>query len=57
MGQSDLCKRRIAVFEGVSQIINEILQEENYISLKAPAVNGHDMMTLDFRGPAVGRVL
>lgn len=27
MGQSDLCKRRIAIFEEVSQIINEILQE------------------------------
>lgn len=48
---------RIAIFEEVSQMINEILQEESCFTLKNLAVNGHDMMTLGFQGPTIGRVL
>lgn len=57
MGQSAICRHRIAIFEDVSQMINEILQEESCFSLKDLAVNGHDMMTLGFQGPTIGRVL
>ena len=38
-------------------MINEILQEESCFTLKDLAVNGHDMMTLGFQGPTIGRVL
>ena len=57
LGQSAICRHRIAIFEEVSQMINEILQEESCFTLKDLAVNGHDMMTLGFRGPTIGRVL
>lgn len=57
MGQSAICKHRISIFEEVSQIVHEILQEESCFSLRDLAVNGHDMVTLGFRGPAIGRVL
>lgn len=57
LGQSDICRHRIAIFEEVSQMINEILQEESCFTLKDLAANGHDMMTLGFQGPTIGRVL
>ena len=57
LGQSDICRHRIASFEEVAQMINEILQEESCFTLKDLAVNGHDMMTLGFQGPTIGRVL
>ena len=57
LGQSAICRHRIAIFEVVSQMINEILQEESCFTLKDLAVNGHDMMTLGFQGPTIGRVL
>ena len=57
LGQSAICRHRIAIFEEVSQMINEILQEESCFTLKDLAVNGHDMMTLGFQGPTIGRVL
>ena len=57
LGQSAICRHRIAIFEEVSQMINEILQEESCFTLKNLAVNGHDMMTLGFQGPTIGRVL
>ena len=57
LGQSSICIPRLAIFEEVSQMINEILQEESCFTLKDLAVNGHDMMTLGFQGPTIGRVL
>ena len=57
LGQSAICRHRIAIFEEVSQMINEILLEESCFTLKDLAVNGHDMMTLGFQGPTIGRVL
>ena len=57
LGQSAICRHRIAIFEEVSQMINEILQEESCFTLKDLAANGHDMMTLGFQGPTIGRVL
>lgn len=57
LGQSAICRHRIAIFEEVSQMINEILQEESCFTLKDLAANGHDMMTLGFQGPTIGCVL
>ena len=57
LGQSAICRHRIAIFEKVSQMINEILQEESCFTLKDLAANGHDIMTLGFQGPTIGRVL
>lgn len=57
LGQSAICRHRIAIFEEVSQMINEILQEESCFTLNDLAANGHDMMTLGFQGPTIGRVL
>lgn len=57
LGQSSICIPRLAIFEEVSQMINEILQEESCFTLKDLAANGHDMMTLGFQGPTIGRVL
>ena len=45
LGQSAICRHRIAIFEEVSQMINEILQEESCFTLKDLAVNGHDTVS------------
>ena len=53
LGQSDICRQRLAIFNEVYALMDEIIQEENCFSLKDLAVNGHDMMTLGFQGPSI----
>jgi len=57
LGQSAICRHRLETFEDACAVIDELLQEENCFSLKDLAINGHDMMTLGFQGPAIGHVL
>ena len=57
LGQSDICRQRLAIFNEVYALMDEIIQEENCFSLKDLAVNGHDMMTLGFQGPSIGLML
>lgn len=57
LGQSDICRHRLAVFHEVYALMDEIIQEESCFSIKDLAVNGHDMMTLGLRGPSIGRKL
>ena len=57
LGQSDICRQRLAIFNEVCALMDEILHEENCFSLKDLAVNGHDMMTLGFQGPSIGLML
>lgn len=57
LGQSAICLHRLAIFEDVSQLIDEILHEESCFSIRDLAVNGHDMMSLGYQGPAIGKVL
>lgn len=57
LGQSDICRQRLAIFNEVYALMDEIIQEETCFSLKDLAVNGHDMMTLGFQGPSIGLML
>ena len=57
LGQSDICRQRLAIFNEVNALMDEIIQEENCFSLKDLAVNGHDMMTLGFQGHSIGLML
>ena len=56
-GQSAVCKPRLAVFDTMDAIVEEILREEACFSLKDLAVNGTDMLDLGFRGREIGAVL
>lgn len=57
LGQSAICQQRLAIFKEASQLIEEILREENCFSINDLAVNGHDMMALGYHGPAIGQTL
>ena len=57
LGQSAVCKPRLAVFDTMDAIVEEILREEACFSLKDLAVNGTDMLDLGFRGREIGAVL
>lgn len=56
-GQSAICAGRIAEYERVESVLEEILREEACFSLKDLAVNGHDMLVLGLKGKAVGKAL
>lgn len=56
-GQSAVCKPRLAVFDAMDAIVEELLREAACFSLKDLAVNGTDMLDLGFRGREIGAVL
>lgn len=57
LGQSFVCRYRLAVFEDARTMMDDILLKENCFSLKDLAVNGNDMLSLGFEGRSIGRVL
>lgn len=57
LGQSAICKPRLAVFDAVDAMIGELLREAPCFSLRDLAVNGNDMLALGFRGREIGRML
>jgi tRNA nucleotidyltransferase (CCA-adding enzyme) len=58
-GQSkEFAPHRIDELNRISEIIDEILLENDVFSLKDLAVNGHDLMELGFKqGPEIGKTL
>lgn len=56
-GQSAICQSRLAEYDRVEQVLEEILAEQACFSLKDLAVNGRDVMALGLKGPAIGRAL
>lgn len=57
LGQSAMCRSRIADYHEIANVLDEILQEEDCFSLKDLAVNGTDMIALGFSGKQIGCVL
>lgn len=57
LGQSILCRHRLAVLDEAGAMLEEILREENCFSLKDLAVDGKDMMALGLTGREIGRML
>lgn len=57
LGQSAICMNRIAEYDKVATVLNEILHEEACFSLKSLAVNGNDMLALGLFGKDVGTAL
>lgn len=56
-GQSAICAGRIAEYDAVAAVLDEILNEKECFSLKDLAVNGTDMMALGLAGRDIGRAL
>lgn len=56
-GQSAICAGRIAEYDAVAAVLDEILNEKECFSLKNLAVNGTDMMALGLAGRDIGRAL
>ena len=46
-----------AWFDHIDALLEEILSQDACLSLKDLAINGHDLMTLGFQGPAIGQCL
>ena len=56
-GQSAICAGRIAEYDAVAAVLDEILNEKECFSLKDLAVNGTDMMSIGLAGRDIGRAL
>lgn len=56
-GQSAICAGRIAEYNAVAAVLDEILNEKECFSLRDLAVNGTDMMSLGLTGRDIGRAL
>ena len=56
-GQSAICAGRIAEYDAVAAVLDEILNEKECFSLRDLAVNGTDMMALGLAGRDIGRAL
>lgn len=57
LGQSELCRGRLAIFGEVRAMMDAILREESCFSLKDLAVDGRDMIDLGYRGRQIGTAL
>ena len=49
--------KEIDQFQELSALLEEVLAENACLSLKDLAINGHDLMSLGFAGPAIGRTM
>ena len=56
-GQSAVCAGRIAEYDAVAAVLDEILNEKECFSLRNLAVNGTDMLSLGLTGRDIGRAL
>ena len=56
-GQSAICAGRIAEYDAVAAVLDEILNEKECFSLKDLAVNGTDMTSIGLAGRDIGRAL
>ncbi len=57
LGQSPLCRGRLADYDRAEELRRELLEREACFSLKDLAVNGRDLLAMGLRGRAVGRGL
>ena len=59
--KADFCAKGVtgdtADFAAVEGVLEEIFSENACLSIKDLAVNGHDLMTLGYTGPAIGQTL
>ena len=59
--KADFCAKGVtgdtADFAAVEGVLEEIFSEKACLSIKDLAVNGHDLMTLGYTGPAIGQAL
>ena len=59
--KADFCAKGVigdtADFAAVEGVLEEIFSENACLSIKDLAVNGHDLMTLGYTGPAIGQAL
>lgn len=57
LGQSAICRPRLAVFDEMDAMVGDILRETPCFTLKDLAVNGNDMLEMGFTGREIGDVL
>lgn len=57
LGQSDICRHRLTIFDEVNVLMDEIIRDDGCFSIKDLAVDGYDMMTLGLQGPFIGQML
>lgn len=57
LAQSPAYASRIKELEALRQIAQHLLEEDACFSIKNLAVNGHDLMALGLKGPALGQAL
>lgn len=57
LGQSSICMGRMAEYESVRTLVNEIISEEACFSLKDLAINGNDLLALGYNGKPIGLIL
>jgi tRNA nucleotidyltransferase (CCA-adding enzyme) len=59
--KADFCAKGVtgdtADFTAVEGVLEEIFSENACLSIKDLAINGHDLMTLGYTGPAIGQAL
>ena len=59
--KADFCSKGVTGdttdFSALEELLAEILAEEACLTIKDLAVNGHDLMALGYRGPAIGQAL
>lgn len=57
LGQSALCAGRMAQYDQVEDILEQLLAQNTCFSLRDLAINGNDLISLGFRGPQIGQAL
>ena len=57
LGQAEMCLGRIAEYESVRVLVDEILSEAACFSLRDLAINGNDLLELGLKGKIVGQLL
>lgn len=57
LGQSAICRPRLAVFDKMDAMVGDILREMPCFTLKDLAVNGNDMLEMGLTGREIGDVL
>lgn len=57
LGQSDICRHRLTIFDEVNVLMDELIRDDGCFSIKDLAVDGYDMMTLGLQGPFIGQML
>lgn len=57
MGQSALCADRIAQYDQVEKVLDQLLPQNACFSLRDLALDGNDLLRLGFQGRQIGQIL